>query len=602
MKRIITIIILLLLTTANAYASDFNVISEEDYADYLNSIGLFSGTDKGYELERNSSRIEGAVMTLRLYENELAVVKENIQPPFIDVPSWASLQLGYLYDKGIVSGVSDTIFDSMRNITANEYMTYLLKMLGYSATDDFLWSESVQYAKEIGILPSDIIIEKSSMSRGKMVELTYYVIKANIKGENHTLESIIAERNGVTSKVMDINQYKTENMVVNFNVDTALPIDPLFQYGDYIYYYRITRASERFIYRCLLDGTNQEPVFKSTEYGDGYNRFQFDHPVNESVIAEGEYLYFVLNYGIFKLNVNTLEIENPLGFTKSPAFHDGNAYFIRETDELRGYYSVNWSDKEYPYYTEEVIQYNLATEEEKVIDRGNLRQLSIHDDYLFYFEQSDEYEKLTSDEAAQAIEGSLLKIRNLLSDKVTSVEFAQNYNKRLYQYGFVYYNDTIFYTKRISENLERFIDVDVEIKKFHIPSENETVIMAYNDLYPVAMVNDKLILAKHDDQGTWFMDLITYDFEKVDVLFMDDSNYKKGPLYYLGNWDERIYVYDSVAHKTDIIKFPGYELASTNDLKGDWFYTSYYIGAGHHYAKINLKTKAIITYDPYSDF
>ena len=42
----------------------------EEQADILNQLGLFRGTDNGYQLEKNFTRAEGATMLVRLLGKE----------------------------------------------------------------------------------------------------------------------------------------------------------------------------------------------------------------------------------------------------------------------------------------------------------------------------------------------------------------------------------------------------------------------------------------------------------------------------------------------------------------------------------------------------
>ena len=101
MKRLrgivlVAIIIALMATTVFAETSSARKIYNNGYADKLKELGLFSGTNKGYELEKSMPRVQGAVMLVRILGKE-AEAKANPQNhPFTDVPEWANAHVGYL--------------------------------------------------------------------------------------------------------------------------------------------------------------------------------------------------------------------------------------------------------------------------------------------------------------------------------------------------------------------------------------------------------------------------------------------------------------------------------------------------------------------------
>lgn len=68
----------------------------EYYANKLKEIGVFKGTDSGFELDREPTRIESAVMFVRLLGAELEAMEKKYEHPFTDVPEWATDHVGYL--------------------------------------------------------------------------------------------------------------------------------------------------------------------------------------------------------------------------------------------------------------------------------------------------------------------------------------------------------------------------------------------------------------------------------------------------------------------------------------------------------------------------
>ena len=116
----------------------------------LYDLGLFKGTDKGFELDRQLTRAEAAVMLVRLLGAEPEAIARNYGHPFTDVPSWADPYVGYLYQNGLTNGISKTEFGSGRPTTLDDYLTFMLRTLGYKDGEDFEWSQAESFAAKIG--------------------------------------------------------------------------------------------------------------------------------------------------------------------------------------------------------------------------------------------------------------------------------------------------------------------------------------------------------------------------------------------------------------------------------------------------------------------
>ena len=88
--------------------------TQQQLAQMLYSLGLFQGTDQGFELERPMTRGEAAAMVTRFFGGEEEALKQNQPAPFDDVPGWAAPYVGWLYRNGLAQGVSQTKYGSDR--------------------------------------------------------------------------------------------------------------------------------------------------------------------------------------------------------------------------------------------------------------------------------------------------------------------------------------------------------------------------------------------------------------------------------------------------------------------------------------------------------
>lgn len=109
-------------TIRNDYPGD-----TQAQAQMLKNLGLFKGTDKGFELEKPMTRAEAAVMVTRLLGAEAEAKTENNSHPFGDVPVWASPYVGWLYKNGLTKGISKAEYGSGRQVTCQQFGVFLTR-------------------------------------------------------------------------------------------------------------------------------------------------------------------------------------------------------------------------------------------------------------------------------------------------------------------------------------------------------------------------------------------------------------------------------------------------------------------------------------------
>jgi hypothetical protein len=106
-----------------------------EQAEMLKHLGLFRGTDKGFELERNMTRAEAAVMLVRFLGAEERVLAGNWTHPFHDVPAWADKYVGWLYQSGLTKGISSSQYGAQKNTTLEQYAIFLSRAI--AGNDDW---------------------------------------------------------------------------------------------------------------------------------------------------------------------------------------------------------------------------------------------------------------------------------------------------------------------------------------------------------------------------------------------------------------------------------------------------------------------------------
>ena len=185
-------------TLTESGRTDYNAL-----ADALRILGLFRGSDtgygSGYDLELPPTRIQGLIMFLRLIGEEQAALATTAACPFTDVPAWCQSYVAYAYEKGYTKGMDEAarLFGTNDTLTAGQYVTFLLRALGYSESGeapDFTWDTALQRGVELGVLTAGErqLLEGGDFLRAQVVYLSYFALDAREKGGGATLQERLA--------------------------------------------------------------------------------------------------------------------------------------------------------------------------------------------------------------------------------------------------------------------------------------------------------------------------------------------------------------------------------------------------------------------------
>ncbi len=180
---------------------------ETSLADELKALGLFNGRLNAdgtvdYALEKAPTRVEALVLYLRVLGKDQEALSQDWEHPFTDVPPWANKYVGYAYQMGYTKGVKDDeeghLFGS-GNATANMYLTFVLRALGYTDSGevpDFSWRDPQPLARSLGLLPYQVDTE--DFLRADAVSISHAALSAEVKGGGPLYERLIEQ--GVFTK------------------------------------------------------------------------------------------------------------------------------------------------------------------------------------------------------------------------------------------------------------------------------------------------------------------------------------------------------------------------------------------------------------------
>ena len=126
---------------------DYTAEAEELYA-----LGLFQGTGAGFDLISSPTRIQGATMLIRSLGQEEEALSSSYRNVFNDIPddNWGMKYANYAFEKGITKGTGEGEFSPEVDITQRQFITLLLRAMGYEEKDMNWW-----FASDLGLFGDD---------------------------------------------------------------------------------------------------------------------------------------------------------------------------------------------------------------------------------------------------------------------------------------------------------------------------------------------------------------------------------------------------------------------------------------------------------------
>lgn len=185
----------------------------------LEELGLFQGVGKSgdgtadFGLDQQVTRVQAVTMLIRVLGKEAEAEVYPKTHPFTDVPDWADGYVSYAYDMGLTKGVSDTLFGTEDTVTAEMYLTFMLRTLGYTDKNcvngddegdyatDFTWNLPWALASYCGILPTKV--DKADFLRADLVDVTCATLYAHMKGSSVLLQDKLSSEGVFTMEQFD---------------------------------------------------------------------------------------------------------------------------------------------------------------------------------------------------------------------------------------------------------------------------------------------------------------------------------------------------------------------------------------------------------------
>ena len=180
-------------------------------AENLHALGLFNGTgtnpdgSPNFALDRAPTRQEAVAMLVRLLGKEAEALAGAWSTPFTDVDDWAKPYVGYAYHAGLANGTGAATFGGRRLVTAAQYLTFVLRALGYDSAADFAWDKAWELSDQIGLTNGSYnAATNASFLRGDAAVVSKSALRTKLKDTETALFTRLMDDGAITGVIREI--------------------------------------------------------------------------------------------------------------------------------------------------------------------------------------------------------------------------------------------------------------------------------------------------------------------------------------------------------------------------------------------------------------
>lgn len=193
MKRFLSLFLAIVMCCSMAPSAFAENDAATAAANKLHALGLFNGTGTDaygnpvFDLDRAPTRHEAVTMLVRLLGKDAEAKAGTWDIPFTDVADWAKPYVGYAYANGLTSGTSATTFSGNTSVSASQYLTFILRALGYESGIDFQWNAAWELSDLIGLTAGEYNATTTEFLRGDVAILSRAALYVNTVDDNRML-------------------------------------------------------------------------------------------------------------------------------------------------------------------------------------------------------------------------------------------------------------------------------------------------------------------------------------------------------------------------------------------------------------------------------
>ena len=206
MKKLLSLMFTLVLMCSLIPAAHAASDEATQAAQTLYELGLFKGTGTNrdgspiFDLDKTPTRNQAVIMLVRLLGKEEEALAGNWNLPFTDVAknSTAYPYIGYAYANGLTNGTSATTYSGTNSVRANQYITFVLRAMGYASGVDFQVSTAWEFSDKIGLTDGTYSAATKTFTRGDVAKISCTALSAAVCGTGQSLLEKLVEQ-GVVS-------------------------------------------------------------------------------------------------------------------------------------------------------------------------------------------------------------------------------------------------------------------------------------------------------------------------------------------------------------------------------------------------------------------
>lgn len=304
-KRLISFLLALIMMCSlapMAFAASSDAL---EAADALHELGLFNGAGTNadgtpnYDLDRVPTRHEAVTMLVRLLGKEAEAKNGTWNIPFTDVDDWAKPHVGYAYTNGLTDGTSATTFGGNDTVTASQYITFVLRALGYTSGTDFQWDKPWELSDQIGLTDGEYC-NNSEFIREDVVLISISALICNSKDSDTPLFSAIQNNGGIADDV----EFAAQRPLKFFYCDGH---SNAVRYEDaYIQNATVAKIGQRYLFKiALLPDHFYCAYFFPAEYQSDDNRGEYSERISLTSTDDADTAtFFITEEFIYKNPIN----------------------------------------------------------------------------------------------------------------------------------------------------------------------------------------------------------------------------------------------------------------------------------------------------------
>lgn len=183
------------LPTATAASAEAQTAAQTLY-----DLGLFNGTGTDssgnpvFSLDAVPTREQAVTMLVRLLGRDSAATGGQWSIPFTDLSAWAKPYVGYAYTNKLTTGTTATTFGGSQDATPAQYITFVLRALGYSSSSDFHWDAPWELSDKIGLTDGRYNAQTETFTRGDIAIISASALDICLKDSSTPLRDTLPEK------------------------------------------------------------------------------------------------------------------------------------------------------------------------------------------------------------------------------------------------------------------------------------------------------------------------------------------------------------------------------------------------------------------------